>query len=58
MSSNAYGMGQKADDTILSEAGATVRIYAPIGAHMILLPYLVRRLLENRGQHFVRPQAR
>lgn len=43
-----HGMGQELYDTILSEAGAkSVRIYAPIGAHKDLLPYLVRRLLEN-----------
>lgn len=43
-----HGMGQELYDTILSEAGAkAIRIYAPIGAHKDLLPYLVRRLLEN-----------
>lgn len=43
-----HGMGQELYDTILAEAGAkAVRIYAPIGAHKDLLPYLVRRLLEN-----------
>jgi RHH-type proline utilization regulon transcriptional repressor/proline dehydrogenase/delta 1-pyrroline-5-carboxylate dehydrogenase len=43
-----HGMGQELYDTILKESGAkTVRIYAPIGAHKELLPYLVRRLLEN-----------
>ncbi|AZG72067.1 bifunctional proline dehydrogenase/L-glutamate gamma-semialdehyde dehydrogenase PutA [Shewanella livingstonensis] len=43
-----HGMGQELYDTILSESGAkAVRIYAPIGAHKDLLPYLVRRLLEN-----------
>ncbi|WP_445945961.1 bifunctional proline dehydrogenase/L-glutamate gamma-semialdehyde dehydrogenase PutA [Shewanella sp.] len=43
-----HGMGQELYDTILAESGAkTVRIYAPIGAHKELLPYLVRRLLEN-----------
>ncbi|MGI2854889.1 bifunctional proline dehydrogenase/L-glutamate gamma-semialdehyde dehydrogenase PutA [Shewanella algae] len=43
-----HGMGQELYDTILAENRArTVRIYAPIGAHKDLLPYLVRRLLEN-----------
>jgi RHH-type proline utilization regulon transcriptional repressor/proline dehydrogenase/delta 1-pyrroline-5-carboxylate dehydrogenase len=43
-----HGMGQELYDTILAESRArTVRIYAPIGAHKDLLPYLVRRLLEN-----------
>ncbi len=30
-----------------ADAGVPVRIYAPVGAHADLLPYLVRRLLEN-----------
>jgi RHH-type proline utilization regulon transcriptional repressor/proline dehydrogenase/delta 1-pyrroline-5-carboxylate dehydrogenase len=30
-----------------ANAGHRVRIYAPVGAHEDLLPYLVRRLLEN-----------
>ncbi|MGB0892945.1 MAG: bifunctional proline dehydrogenase/L-glutamate gamma-semialdehyde dehydrogenase PutA [Parashewanella sp.] len=43
-----HGMGEELYDTLLAEAGVkTVRIYAPIGAHKDLLPYLVRRLLEN-----------
>ncbi|MBR9729192.1 bifunctional proline dehydrogenase/L-glutamate gamma-semialdehyde dehydrogenase PutA [Shewanella intestini] len=43
-----HGMGEELYDTILASAGAkNVRIYAPIGAHKDLLPYLVRRLLEN-----------
>ena len=29
------------------EAGHPVRVYAPVGSHEDLLPYLVRRLLEN-----------
>lgn len=43
-----HGMGQEVYDTILAQADApNVRIYAPVGAHKELLPYLVRRLLEN-----------
>ncbi|WP_211164433.1 bifunctional proline dehydrogenase/L-glutamate gamma-semialdehyde dehydrogenase PutA [Shewanella salipaludis] len=43
-----HGMGQELYDTVLAEnSRQTVRIYAPIGAHKDLLPYLVRRLLEN-----------
>lgn len=43
-----HGMGEELYDTLLAESGVkTVRIYAPIGAHKDLLPYLVRRLLEN-----------
>ena len=30
-----------------SESHSAVRVYAPVGAHKDLLPYLVRRLLEN-----------
>ena len=43
-----HGMGealyQAADDLY---DGVTVRAYAPVGGHEELLPYLVRRLLEN-----------
>ncbi|QSX33005.1 bifunctional proline dehydrogenase/L-glutamate gamma-semialdehyde dehydrogenase PutA [Shewanella avicenniae] len=43
-----HGMGQELYDTLLAATDKlTVRIYAPIGAHKDLLPYLVRRLLEN-----------
>ncbi|SHI22911.1 bifunctional proline dehydrogenase/L-glutamate gamma-semialdehyde dehydrogenase PutA [Ferrimonas marina] len=43
-----HGMGQELYDTLLGQQpGTTVRIYAPVGAHKDLLPYLVRRLLEN-----------
>ncbi|MCL4127541.1 UNVERIFIED_CONTAM: hypothetical protein GTU68_063739 [Idotea baltica] len=42
-----HGMGDALYDTILEEHKKNVRIYAPVGAHKDLLPYLVRRLLEN-----------
>ncbi len=43
-----HGMGQELYDTLLKQQkGLKVRIYAPVGAHKDLLPYLVRRLLEN-----------
>ncbi|WP_028116037.1 bifunctional proline dehydrogenase/L-glutamate gamma-semialdehyde dehydrogenase PutA [Ferrimonas senticii] len=44
-----HGMGQELYDTLLTQAPKPlkVRIYAPVGAHKDLLPYLVRRLLEN-----------
>ncbi|GGI67386.1 bifunctional protein PutA [Shewanella hanedai] len=43
-----HGMGEELYDTLLAEGGvSTVRIYAPVGPHKDLLPYLVRRLLEN-----------
>ncbi|MNZ42073.1 Bifunctional protein PutA [compost metagenome] len=42
-----HGMGEALYDTVLERFGKPVRIYAPVGAHRDLLPYLVRRLLEN-----------
>lgn len=42
-----HGMGDALYNTILEEYDYPVRIYAPVGAHKDLLPYLVRRLLEN-----------
>ena len=41
-----HGMGEALHDTLL-ETGVRSRIYAPVGGHKDLLPYLVRRLLEN-----------
>lgn len=44
-----YGMGGALYELLLASDTCQVpcRIYAPIGAHAHLLPYLVRRLLEN-----------
>jgi len=42
-----FGMGDILFDQIREEERAPVRIYAPVGIHKDLLPYLVRRLLEN-----------
>lgn len=47
-----HGMGHELYDEVLKQEhekgrGTYVRIYAPVGAHKDLLPYLVRRLLEN-----------
>lgn len=43
-----HGMGLELYDTLIAESPTTrIRIYAPIGEHKELLPYLVRRLLEN-----------
>jgi len=43
-----HGMGKDLyDEFLVKNPGKTVRIYAPVGAHKELLPYLVRRLLEN-----------
>lgn len=43
-----HGMGEGLYASVLAEnPGAQVSIYAPVGPHKDLLPYLVRRLLEN-----------
>ena len=42
-----HGMGDALYDTLIKSSGTDVRIYAPVGNHKDLLPYLVRRLLEN-----------
>ena len=44
-----HGMGEDLYGTVLSEKGfrRECRVYAPVGSHEDLLPYLVRRLLEN-----------
>ncbi len=42
-----FGMGDSLYDVVLKEEKVSVRIYAPVGVHRDLLPYLVRRLLEN-----------
>jgi RHH-type transcriptional regulator, proline utilization regulon repressor / proline dehydrogenase / delta 1-pyrroline-5-carboxylate dehydrogenase len=41
------GMGDALYDALLSEHKVTVRKYAPVGSFTDLLPYLVRRMLEN-----------
>jgi RHH-type transcriptional regulator, proline utilization regulon repressor / proline dehydrogenase / delta 1-pyrroline-5-carboxylate dehydrogenase len=41
-----HGMGEDLYDDVVA-AGAACRVYAPVGSHEDLLPYLVRRLLEN-----------
>ena len=41
-----HGMGEALHDRVIAH-GHPCRIYAPIGGHAELLPYLVRRLLEN-----------
>ena len=44
-----HGMGETLYDQVVGtdQLGVPCRIYAPVGAHETLLPYLVRRLLEN-----------
>ncbi len=44
-----YGMGEELHAELSDPAGRALpcRVYAPVGSHEELLPYLVRRLLEN-----------
>lgn len=42
-----HGMGEALYKGLMLQLGAKCRIYAPVGQHKDLLPYLVRRLLEN-----------
>ncbi|MDA7745924.1 bifunctional proline dehydrogenase/L-glutamate gamma-semialdehyde dehydrogenase PutA [Psychromonas sp.] len=42
-----HGMGDALYNHVLSMFKSNIRIYAPVGSHKDLLPYLVRRLLEN-----------
>jgi RHH-type proline utilization regulon transcriptional repressor/proline dehydrogenase/delta 1-pyrroline-5-carboxylate dehydrogenase len=42
-----HGMGEALYNHVMERYGSKVRIYAPVGSHKDLLPYLVRRLLEN-----------
>ena len=42
-----FGMGDALYDVLLREQAVACRIYAPVGSFTDLLPYLVRRLLEN-----------
>jgi RHH-type proline utilization regulon transcriptional repressor/proline dehydrogenase/delta 1-pyrroline-5-carboxylate dehydrogenase len=42
-----YGMGEELYAQLVGDNGVACRVYAPVGSHEDLLPYLVRRLLEN-----------
>jgi RHH-type proline utilization regulon transcriptional repressor/proline dehydrogenase/delta 1-pyrroline-5-carboxylate dehydrogenase len=42
-----HGMGETLHDLVINDDVANVTVYAPCGSHEDLLPYLVRRLLEN-----------
>ncbi|MAH61770.1 MAG: bifunctional proline dehydrogenase/L-glutamate gamma-semialdehyde dehydrogenase [Legionellales bacterium] len=42
-----HGMGEQLYDVVMAESPTRCRIYAPVGDYNELLPYLVRRLLEN-----------
>jgi RHH-type proline utilization regulon transcriptional repressor/proline dehydrogenase/delta 1-pyrroline-5-carboxylate dehydrogenase len=59
-----HGMGEVLYDTVRADAAnlPAVRAYAPVGTHEDLLPYLVRRLLENGANtsfvhQFLNPQV-
>ena len=58
-----HGMGELLYDAVRTDAPNVppVRVYAPVGTHEDLLPYLVRRLLENGANtsfvhQFLNPQ--
>ena len=58
-----YGMGEALYDTVREDVPnlPLVRVYAPVGTYEELLPYLVRRLLENGANssfvhQFLNPQ--
>ncbi|MEI8572649.1 bifunctional proline dehydrogenase/L-glutamate gamma-semialdehyde dehydrogenase PutA [Methylomonas sp. LW13] len=42
-----HGMGSALYDELLNQRPINCRVYAPVGSYRDLLPYLVRRLLEN-----------
>ncbi len=42
-----HGMGEELYEQVIGAGGFACRVYAPVGPHQDLLPYLVRRLLEN-----------
>ncbi len=42
-----HGMGEELHRRILGRGRARCRVYAPVGEHRELLPYLARRMLEN-----------
>ena len=42
-----HGMGEALYDNVLAGHAVPVTVYAPVGNHEDLLPYLIRRMLEN-----------
>ncbi len=42
-----HGMGEALYEIVREDCAIPCRVYAPVGSHEDLLPYLVRRLLEN-----------
>ena len=52
-----HGMGEALYAAAVERYGALpLRVYAPVGDHEDLLPYLVRRLLENGANTSLRPR--
>ena len=48
------GMGETVHEAFRRECGRPLRVYAPVGRFQTLLPYLVRRMMENgSSQSFV-----
>jgi RHH-type proline utilization regulon transcriptional repressor/proline dehydrogenase/delta 1-pyrroline-5-carboxylate dehydrogenase len=42
-----HGMAEELYETVTRECGCSCRVYAPVGPQRELLPYLIRRMLEN-----------
>jgi len=42
-----HGMGEGLYSEVIKDGRLSCRVYAPVGSYQALLPYLVRRLLEN-----------
>jgi RHH-type proline utilization regulon transcriptional repressor/proline dehydrogenase/delta 1-pyrroline-5-carboxylate dehydrogenase len=42
-----HGMGEALYEIVREDCAVPCRVYSPVGSHSDLLPYLVRRLLEN-----------
>lgn len=53
-----FGMGEALHAQLISLYGMASRVYAPVGALQRLLPYLVRRLLENGANNSFVKQLR
>ena len=52
-----HGMGEALHTVLMEDFGASSRVYAPVGEHKDLLPYLVRRLLGKWREFLFREPA-